>query len=61
MGGKSLQNIYYRQKIEINPKDQDCESHSQGPSRKVKHQSKVIRDRKIITKLTRSISSTRIG
>ena len=32
-----------------------------NPSRKVNHLSKVIWDRKIITKFSRSISSTRIG
>ena len=37
---------------EQNPKEQDYESHSQDPSRKVNHLSKVIWDRKI--------SSTRI-
>ena len=31
------------------------------PSRKLNHLSKIIRDRKMITKFTRSISSTRIG
>ena len=30
MEGKPLQNKYYRQKIEINPTEHDCESHSQG-------------------------------
>ena len=28
--GKPLQNKYQRQKIEVNPKVQDCERHSQG-------------------------------
>ena len=34
-----------------NPKEQACESHSQGPSRKVNHMSKVIWDKKNYNKV----------
>ena len=30
MEGKPLENKYYHQKKEINPKEQDCENRSQG-------------------------------
>ena len=60
MEEKLLQSKYLHQKIEINPKQQVCESHSRDLSRKVNHVSKTISDRTIITEFTRSISSTRI-
>ena len=60
MEEKLLQSKYLHQKIEINPKQQVCESHSRDLSRKVNHVSKTISDRTVITEFTRSISSTRI-
>ena len=61
MEGKSLQNKYQRQKKERNPKEQNCENHSLGSQQEVNHLSKILRDSKIITELTRSISSIKIG
>ena len=51
-------NLSVRRKI--NRKYQDYENHSLDPSKKVNHLGKVISDRKMITKFTRSISSTRV-
>ena len=42
MKGRPLENKYWHQNKEINPKEQDCESHIRDPNRKANHLSKVI-------------------
>ena len=58
-GGKAIVEQILAWEEQINPEEQDRESHSQDPSRKINHLSNVIWARKIITEFTLSISSTR--
>ena len=59
-GGKSIVEQILTSE-EINQKSRNMRGTVWDPSRKVNSLSKVASDRKIITELTRSISSTRIG